>query len=295
MRGAHAERDVERAIRQSGAIERGERTLIACSGGPDSVALASALRELAGPMRLHLRLAYVNHGIRAAAWQDECVAASVAAACGLELEVIRVEPGGGDEASLRELRYASLYDCARYNQCTAVATAHHAEDQSETVLLALFRGAGPDGLSGMPARRPLGDGVALARPLLRVPADALRRLCHARSLPYAVDATNADLGLRRNAVRGALDALRPLFPGLDEAVARAATLAADEVQLPARAELRRRVRACLADQEELRDIAFAHVEAAVRALEKGGSGSFWMKPGVRLEVRRGEVAGITRE
>ncbi len=295
MRGAHAERDVERAIRQSGAIERGERLLIACSGGPDSIALASALHELSGPLRLHLRLAYVDHGTRAAAWQDECVVASVAAAGGLELDVIRPAPAGGDEASLRELRYAALHDSALRNGCTAVATAHHAEDQSETVLLALFRGAGRDGLNGMPARRPLGDGVALARPLLRVPAEALRRLCHARALPYAVDATNADLGLRRNAVRGALDALRPLFPGLDEAVARAATLTSDETHAPRRAELRRRVRACLAEQAELRDIAFAHVEAAVRALENGRSGSFWMKPGVRLEVRQGEVSGITRE
>src|SRR5581483_2283257 len=185
--------------------------------------------------------------------------------------------------------------CARRRGCTAVVTAHHAEDQSETVLLALFRGAGPDGLAGMPARRPLDDGIALARPLLRVAAGALRDLCHARALPYAVDETNADAGLRRNAVRGALEALRPLFPGLDEAVARAATMASDETESSRRAELRRRVRACLAEQAELRDIAFTHVEAAVRALENGRSGRFWMKPGVLLEVRQGEVSGITRE
>lgn len=295
MRGARAERDVERAIRQSGAIEPGERLLIACSGGPDSVALAWALHELSGPMRLQARMAYVNHGVRAAAWQDECVAASVAAACGLELDVIRPARSGDDEASLRALRYESLLECARRCGSTAVVTAHHAEDQSETVLLALFRGAGRDGFAGMPMRRPLGDGIALARPLLRVAAGALRRLCHARALPYAVDATNADAAFRRNAVRGALDALRPLFPGLDEAVARAATLASDETQSPRRAELRRIVRACLAEQEQLRDIAFAHVEAAVRALESGRSGSFWMKPGVILEVRQGEVSGITRE
>src|SRR5581483_11343874 len=138
VRGARSDRDVERAIRQSGAIERGERVLIACSGGPDSVALASALHALSGPMRLQAWMAYVNHGIRAAAWQDECVAASVAAACGFELDVMRLVPSRGDEASLRELRYAALLECARRRGCTAVVTAHHAEDQSETVLLALF-------------------------------------------------------------------------------------------------------------------------------------------------------------
>lgn len=294
MRGARGERDVERTIRQSGAIERGERVLIACSGGPDSVALASALHALAKPMRLTLKLAYVNHGVRAAAEQDECVAASVASACGADIEVLRPPSAASGEAALRDLRYSALYACARRNQCTAVATAHHAEDQSETVLLALFRGAGADGLAGMPLRRPLGEGVALARPLLRVSVEALLGLCHARALPYAVDASNADVALRRNAVRGALEALRPLFPGLDEAVARAATLAGDETRDSERAALRRRVRACLAEQEELRDIAFTHVESAVRALAEGRSGSFWMKSGVRLEIRDGEVAGITR-
>ncbi len=295
MRGAHPERDIERAIRHGGAIRRGDRVLIACSGGPDSVALAAALTDLAAPMRLRLRLAHINHGVRASAWQDECVVASVAAGFGLELETERLAPGGRDEAFLREARYSSLLECARRAGSTVVATAHHAEDQSETVLLALFRGTGPDGIAGMRVRRPLAEGIDLARPLLTVASDALRQACHVRALPYAVDPTNADLGQRRNAVRGALDALRPLFPGLDQAVARAATLVGDESQAPRRAVLRRHVRACLAGQEELRDIEFAHVEAAVRALESRGTGHFWMKPGVRLEILQGEITGITRE
>lgn len=294
MRGAHPEREVERAIRNGGAIRVGQRVLVACSGGPDSVALTSALHALATPMQLQLTIAYVNHGIRTSALQDECVVASVAAACGLELEIARLAPPSGAESSLRDARYTALATLARKHACDVVATAHHAEDQSETVLLALFRGAGLEGLTGMRARRPLADGVDLARPLLPVASETLRRVCHARALPYAVDATNADRELRRNAVRGALEALRPVFPGLDEAVARAATLAGDERGATRRGELRRHVRACLAEQEELRDIAFAHVEAAVRALEAGSSGSFWMKPGVRLEIHEGVVAGITR-
>jgi tRNA(Ile)-lysidine synthase len=295
LRKAHPERDIERAIRHGGAIRRGDRVLIACSGGPDSVALVAALRDLATPMRLELRLAHVNHGVRASAWQDECVVACVAAGFELALETVHLELDRPNEASLREARYASLLECARRAGSSVVATAHHAEDQSETVLLALFRGTGPDGIAGMRARRALGGGIDLARPLLCVSPDALRHACHVRALPYAVDPTNADLGQRRNAVRGALDALRPLFPGLDEAVARAATLVGDESQSGRRAVLRRHVRACLASQEELRDIEFSHVEAAVRALESGGTGSFWMKPGVRLEILLGEVTGITRE
>jgi tRNA(Ile)-lysidine synthase TilS/MesJ len=146
----------------------------------------------------------------------------------------------------------------------------------------------------MAPRRPLVAGIDLARPLLRFPADELRAYCHAESLPYAVDPTNTDEDRRRNAVRSALGALRPLFPGLDAAVARAAHLAGDEAREPQRAELRRLVRDRLAREDTLRDVDFAHVEAAVRALESGSSGSFYMKAGICLEIERGAIAGISR-
>lgn len=294
MRGAHPERHVERTIELGGIVRRGDRVLIACSGGPDSVALAAALHAVAKRMQLDLRLAHVNHGTRASAGQDECVAAGVAAGLGLALDVVRLASQPPDEASLREARYAALLALAQRTACTAVATAHHAEDQSETVLLALFRGTGPAGIGGMRPRRQLASGIDLVRPLLRVPAGELRQYCHVEGLPYAIDPTNADAALRRNAVRQALDAVRPLFPGLDEAVARAAELAADERETAGRAGLRRLVRGRLASERELRDVDFVHVEAAVRALETGGSGTFHMKAGVRLEILRGEIAGITR-
>ena len=172
---------------------------------------------------------------------------------------------------------------------TAVATAHHAEDQSETVLLALFRGTGSAGVAGMPARRELAPGIDLIRPLLRTGAEDLRAYCHAQALPYAVDPTNADAELRRNAVRSALEGLRPLFPGLDEAVARAADLAAHEAAGSPRSVLRRQVREALQGDSRLKDVAFAHIEAAVLALERGGGGRFYMKDGVALVIEHGEV------
>ncbi len=294
MRGARPERAIEEAIERGGAIRRGERVLAACSGGADSVALAAALAAIAKPMELTVGLAYVNHGVRASAWQDECVVARVAAALGLPLETIAVAAPDRSEAALREARYAALLAAAGRFGAGAVATAHHAADQTETVLMALFRGAGPGGLAGIPPRRPLGKGIDLARPLLRVDPGTLRDACHARALPYCVDSTNADLDLRRNAVRAALERLRPLFPGLDEAVARAAELGADELGGTPRAGLRRRVRERLTAAGELRDVEFAHVEAAVRTLERRGSGRFHMKAGVWLEIDAGEIAGIKR-
>lgn len=295
MRGSHPETAIEQALERDGIIARGDRVLVACSGGADSVALAAALATIAKPMELQLALAYVHHGTRESAWQDECVVLRIAATYELPVRIAALREVPPDEASLRDARYAALLEIARDLGSNVVATGHHAEDQSETVLLALFRGAGPEGLAGMPSRRPLREGIDLARPLLRMAADDLRYYCHVHALPYAVDPTNADSGLRRNAVREALEALRPLFPGLDEAVARAAEIARDERSGSPRAELRRQVREALAEQEGLADVDFSHVEAAVRALETGGSGRFHMKTGLELRIERGSIAVVVQK
>jgi tRNA(Ile)-lysidine synthase len=289
MRGAHPERALHDALERGGVLRRGDHILVACSGGPDSVALAGALAALAVSLELRLTLAYVNHGTRASAWQDECVVLRVGATFGIPVRAVSLAGVAFDEASLRDGRYAALLAIARDAGATAIATAHHAEDQSETVLLALFRGTGPTGLGGMPARRPLAEGVDLIRPLLLQPAEDLRTYCHAEALPYAVDPTNADAELRRNAVRQALTGLRPLFPGLDEAIARAAELTAHEDGGTSRAGLRRQVREAVEADCGLKDVAFAHVEAAVLALERGGGGRFYMKDGVDLIVEDGRL------
>ncbi|MBV8498430.1 MAG: tRNA lysidine(34) synthetase TilS [Candidatus Eremiobacteraeota bacterium] len=294
MRGAHPERDVERALVQSGVLPHGERLLIACSGGPDSVALTGALQAVAKHLALTLFAAFIDHGVRESARQDECVALALAARYEIPLETIALSASGADEQRLRAARYRALCAAAKRRACEAVVTAHHAEDQSETVVLALLRGTGPGGLRGMPRRRRIARRVDLVRPLIGVPSETLRAYCHAKALPYAVDPTNAHLGVRRNAVREALATLRPLFPELDRAVARAAQLVADEQDASPRAGLRNSIRERLAAEEGLRDVDFTHVEAAVRALELGGSGTFHMKPGIVLRIERGSIRGITR-
>jgi tRNA(Ile)-lysidine synthetase-like protein len=295
MRGAHPEREVEHTIERSRAFRRGERVLIACSGGPDSVALAAALSAVAGRMELAIRAAFVNHGLRASAWQDECLVLQIAAQLEMPLDIVALEPGSRDEQRLRDARYNALIDLANRHGCTAVATAHHAEDQSETVLLALLRGSGPAGLRGIRGRRRLAAALDVVRPFLQIPAETLRAYCHARALPYAVDPSNSQTDLRRNAVREALAALRPLFPALDAAVARAAEVVEEERAGSLKAELRRCVRAELEREDDLREIDFLHVEAAVRAMEGGRTGTFHMKPGLALRIERGVVAGIRKE
>ncbi|HTU69998.1 MAG TPA: tRNA lysidine(34) synthetase TilS [Candidatus Baltobacteraceae bacterium] len=289
MRGAKPHASIEQTIERGGSVRRGERVVIACSGGADSVALAYALNAVRKPMELDLILGHVNHGTRESAWQDECVVLRAAASFGLPVRIAALDGCARDEAALREARYDALLAIAREAGASAIATAHHREDQSETVLLALLRGAGPDGLAGMRARRALAPGIDLVRPLLRTASQELRAAAHMHALPYAVDPGNADRGLRRNALRAALDALRPLFPGLDAAVARTAELLGDELAGTSRSDLRRDVRATLAAQEGLQDVDFEHVEAVVRAIERGGTGSFHMKKGVELRVERGLI------
>lgn len=294
MRGAHPEREVEHAVERRGILRRGERVLVACSGGPDSVALVAALHGISKSMELTLFLAHVNHGGRASAWQDECVVLEVAARFELPVDVLAPRIRRRGEEYLRDARYGGLAAAAKARDCRVIATAHHAEDQSETVVLALFRGAGPSGLRGMRGRLSIEEGLDLARPFVGIPSEALRMYCHSKALPYAVDPTNSQRGLRRNAVREALDTLRPLFPGLDRAVARAAGLLSEEHEKTPRAQLRRSLRAQLETEDSLRDIDFLHVEAAVRALEKGGTGTFHMKSGIALRIERGVIAGIKR-
>ncbi|MDQ2865823.1 MAG: tRNA lysidine(34) synthetase TilS [Candidatus Eremiobacteraeota bacterium] len=293
MRGAKPGSALEQTIERDGIVRRGDCTVVACSGGADSVALAAALAAVRAPMMLDLTLAYVHHGTRDSAWQDECVVLRVGASLGLPVRIAQIDGTACSESRLRDARYACLAQIAQDRGAAAVATAHHSEDQSETVLLALLRGAGTGGIGGMRARRPLAAGIDLIRPLLRVAPEDLRDYCHGHALPYAVDPSNADIDIRRNAVRSALAALRTLFPGLDEAVARTAEIVTQERSQTGRAQLRRHVRETLKQTEGLQDLDFHHVEAAVRALENGTSGRFHMKPGVVLHIESGTIQSCT--
>ena len=289
MRGTRPERAIEQAVEQGGVVRKGDRVLIACSGGSDSVGIAAILGAVATPMDLQLTLAHVNHGVRHSAWQDEAVVLRISAALGTVVRIVSLRPEKRDEASLRDARYDALTRLASECGANVVATGHNAEDQTETVLMALFRGTGPSGLAGMPARRALAPGIELARPLLRFERTEIRAYIQNAGLPYAVDPTNEDLILRRNAVREALAALRPLFPGLDAAVSRAAEVVGAELAGAPEAALRRQVRERLQEHQALRGVEFEHIEAAVRALERGRSGRFSMGAGVELTIENGEL------
>jgi tRNA(Ile)-lysidine synthase len=177
--------------------------VVALSGGADSACLLALAAELGGTFRgLPLRAVHVDHGLQAAAVSFREACAALCAALDIPLTVVAAEvqtpPGVSIEAAAREARYAVLARELKTGEC--LLTAHHSQDQAETVLLQALRGAGLKGMSAMPASRPLGRGWHL-RPVLDVPRDELLA-CGARSGgACAVDPMNQDLRFDRSYLR----------------------------------------------------------------------------------------------
>lgn len=180
------------------------RTLVACSGGADSLALGLVLAAAA---RGSVVLGHVVHDLRPAeetAGERDLVA-SVASGLGVGFveSTVRVRGETGNaEGNARRERYRALSRLAEGSGCPFVATGHHAEDQLETVLMGLVRGAGAAGLSGVRCRRPLGQGgVTLVRPMLGIGRADTERLCRVAGVGWAEDGTNADVSRLRAALR----------------------------------------------------------------------------------------------
>ncbi|MER7420271.1 tRNA lysidine(34) synthetase TilS [Micromonospora peucetia] len=205
--------------------------LVACSGGADSLALAAATAFVAPRLGRAAGLVTVDHGLQEGSAQRAAAVVTWAHEVGLApVESVRVEVAGrpgGPEAAAREARYRALADVARRLGAAALLTGHTRDDQAETVLLALARGAGPRGLAGMPVRRDL-DGVPLLRPLLEVGREQTRTACAVLGLSPWEDPHNADPSYARARVRAdVLPALvRALGPGVLDNLARTARLVA---------------------------------------------------------------------
>jgi tRNA(Ile)-lysidine synthase len=283
VRGTHPYRRLEERVAEALQPQPGGTILVAASGGPDSMALARLADKAARAAGARLVLGHVNHGTRERAWQDEGVTLAAGARLGVRVLCASVD-AGADEASLRDARYGALAALAETAGAPEVWTAHHARDQAETVLLALLRGTGPDGMVGIRPRRPLTERVDLVRPLLRVdPADLLA-YCRDEQLPYARDGSNADPAYRRNALRVALAALRVDFPHLDEAVARCAEILRDERDATDRGRMRASLRLLLAERGVRRDVTLERVDAALALLERGTAGRVFLGSGTELVV-----------
>ncbi|QLF94824.1 tRNA lysidine(34) synthetase TilS [Pseudomonas sp. ABC1] len=177
------------------------RVWVAFSGGLDSTVLLHAVATLATRRPLpEVRAVHVHHGLQAVAdaWVGHCQA--VCDALQVELSVRRVQVDGGSslERAAREARYAAFQ--ALLGPGELLLQAQHQDDQAETILYRLLRGAGVRGLAAMPAGRPLAAGHLL-RPLLGVPRSALQAYAERHGLVWVEDPTNADTRLARNFLR----------------------------------------------------------------------------------------------
>jgi tRNA(Ile)-lysidine synthase len=207
---------------------------VAYSGGADSTALLLACaRQWPGQVvALH-----INHGLQAAAADFEAHCQLICAQWGVPLVAEQVhahpQPGQSPEDAARQARYAALLRLALlHNQpLGAIALAQHADDQVETMLLALSRGSGLAGLSGMAAHWQR-SGLDFYRPLLQVPAQSLRQWLHAQGVTWIEDPTNSNPIYTRNRIRAnVLPALDATFSAFRSTFARSAVHAAQAQNL----------------------------------------------------------------
>lgn len=197
-------RVLEKTVRRRGLLERGDRVLVAVSGGPDSVALLRGLIELRSRYDLSLTVGHFNHGLRGAASDaEERFVTELALKAGLEprtgrMPTASVRPRGRSlEDWCREHRYTFLDATAREIQAGKIALGHHRRDQAETVLMNLLRGSGIEGLKGI---LPIRDGRYI-RPLLDTDPAEIRAFLESRSLSFRNDASNRDIRHLRNRIR----------------------------------------------------------------------------------------------
>jgi tRNA(Ile)-lysidine synthase len=206
-----------------------ERLAVALSGGLDSMVLLHLAHEAAQAAGLPLFAFHVHHGLspNADGWLAHCAAAAAALGVGFDHRDVTVEKGrSGVEAAARKQRYAALGEMCRAHGAGLLLTAHHLDDQAETVLLQLLRGSGPAGLSGMDAanRAPtlLGDdNIVMARPLLGVARAELETYAAQQHIVWVEDESNSDPRYTRNALRHqVMPVLAQAFPGFQRRIAR---------------------------------------------------------------------------
>ncbi len=302
-------RGVADSCRRRALLGSADRVLVALSGGPDSTALVAVLAEMRDRGALAaVEALHVDHGLREGSARDAEACAATCAALGVPCRSVRVVvPPGNVQAQARRARYAELRRAALERGATRIATGHTQDDQAETVLLRLLRGAGARGLGAIPPRR-----GAIVRPLIDRSRLEVERYLRERGLAWLEDPTNASGRYLRNRVRSeALPALRRLSPRAVPALARAADLLRDDDRaLAARAArlvisgsasvevLRRRpvavrrrvVRRLWKDATGSRaDLSLRHVEAVVRLLSRPGPGRVRLPGGLEARVGRGAL------
>ena len=223
--------DIPQSLSQS--IPDGNSLCVALSGGRDSSVLLHALAGLRDRSGWQLRAVHINHGLQSHAdrWSRHCeqFCAELDVPLRVRPVVISRDAGHGIEAAAREARYSALRAEIRPGEW--LLTAHHEDDQLETVLLHLLRGSGVSGLAGIPSGSDFAAG-RLCRPLLGVSRASIEAYARVHALHWIDDPTNADIALDRNFLRArVVPALRLRWPTAARAAGRSARLAGEAANL----------------------------------------------------------------
>ncbi len=217
----------------------GTTVLLALSGGADSCAALACLTDWCRAEGRSLAAAHLDHAIRAESAEDARFCADLCARFGVPLHSRRVDVsalaaarGIGLEEAARDARYAFFAEVMAAEGIGVLVTAHHADDNLETMLMRLTRGSGLRGLCGIPPMRAFAGGV-IVRPFLRTAKAEMIALCDAQGIAYRTDATNADPAYTRNRIRAeVVPVLASLNPALlGRAADTADALRADEAYL----------------------------------------------------------------
>lgn len=314
---------VQETIRRHELMEPGGRVLVAVSGGPDSVALLHILLDLRPKWGWKIAAAHLHHGLRGGeADADLAFTGEMVGGLGIPFFQRVLPPGelrgagGSLQEAARVARYAFLEEAMKEWGGDRIAVGHQADDQAETVVSALLRGAGTRGLRGMPYRR-----GAVVRPLLDITRQEILQYLAGRSIPFRQDPSNEEISYKRNWIRHELIPSMSRFNrGVTALLRQTARICMDEddllqdqvdkvwkdmiglpegiVDIPAQRyrdehrAIRRRIliKAYETVRGEARGLAFRHVEAMDRlALGNGEERWLHLPGGVRLVVGGGRI------
>lgn len=266
---------------------------VALSGGADSVALLLACVDKWPGQVVAL---HINHGLQAAADSFQAHCSALCQQLHVPLRVGSVDagktPGQSPEDAARRARYNGFEGLARVNTdgiaIKSIAIAQHADDQAETLLLALSRGAGLAGLSAMPAHWQR-DGLDYHRPLLAVAGADIRRWLALRGVAHVEDPTNQDTAFTRNRIRAhVLPALRAAFPHFLDTFSRSAAHAAQAQQLLDDVAEQDLARACRPEDGAPRIKALQALSRARQA----NAVRYWLKSAYGVVARAAQVAEL---
>jgi tRNA(Ile)-lysidine synthase len=316
-------------IKKHALLAGGESVLVGLSGGPDSVCLLSILSGLKGRYGLALHAVYVDHNLRPEETpgeirfcQDLCREKGINFLV-KSIDVLSRAEGLGlnKQEAARDLRYHAFDEAAVEAGAGKIALAHNADDQIETICMRLLRGAGPAGLSGMPAKR-----GRIIRPLIEIERTDIESFLSAGKIPFVVDSSNLGMDYFRNRIRKVLvPVMKELNPSLAGTMAHTSSILQEEERYfgivvtktlmkmisrktDSRIELflspmesmdtvilRRVLRRAIEETGSLRGISYTHVEDIIGLVKSGASGKrLYLPRGIRV-IRGYALLIITSE